>query len=86
MPVKKPSITYWNRLEPRPRSSSIKRSLAAQVRDPLWLLGRQWQVGEFQGEDAGVPGICRSGGYAYAHAGLARQGRGTANPAGRRSA
>lgn len=55
MPANKPSITYWNRLEPRPRSPSIKRSLAVQVRDPLWMLGRQWQVGEFQGEDAGSP-------------------------------
>lgn len=55
MAAYKPSITYWNRLEPRPRSASIKRALAAQVRDPLWMLGRQWQMGEFQGEDAGSP-------------------------------
>ena len=55
MPANKPSITYWNRLEPRPRSASIRRGLAAQVRDPLWMLGRQWQMGEFQGEDAGSP-------------------------------
>ncbi|HKQ04851.1 MAG TPA: hypothetical protein VJ464_06950 [Blastocatellia bacterium] len=48
-------ITYWNRLEPRPRSDEIGRSLAAQIRDPLWMLARQWQVGEFQGEDAGSP-------------------------------
>lgn len=50
-----PSITTWNRLEPRPRSDSIARSLAAQVRDPLWILTRQWQFGEFQGEDAASP-------------------------------
>ncbi|MFZ1927459.1 MAG: hypothetical protein WAU42_15130, partial [Solirubrobacteraceae bacterium] len=31
------------------------RSLQAQVRDPLWMLSRQWQVGEFAGEDAGSP-------------------------------
>lgn len=29
--------------------------LAARVRDPLWFLARQWQVGEFTGEDAGSP-------------------------------
>src|SRR5262249_28657701 len=23
--------------------------------DPLWFIGRQWQLGEFQGEDAGSP-------------------------------
>jgi len=46
------SITFWNRLEPRPRGRSIRRSLAAEIRDPLWLLTRQWQLGELQGEDA----------------------------------
>lgn len=50
-----PSITAWNRLEPRPREASLARSLQAQVRDPLWMLARQWQVGEFQGEDAASP-------------------------------
>lgn len=47
-----PSITYWNRLEPRPRAPSISQTLAAQIRDPLWMLTRQWQFGEFHGEDA----------------------------------
>jgi hypothetical protein len=50
-----PSITYWNRVEARPRSSSIREALAAQVRDPLWFLTRQWQLGEFRGEDAASP-------------------------------
>ena len=50
-----PSITSWTRLEPQPRDGSMERSLQAQVRDPLWLLGRQWQVGEFLGADAGSP-------------------------------
>lgn len=50
-----PSITSWNRLEPRPRTESIARALAAQVRDPLWILTRQWQFGEFQGQDAASP-------------------------------
>lgn len=48
-----PSITYWSRLEPRPRAPTIADTLAARVRDPLWLLARQWQFGEFHGEDAG---------------------------------
>ena len=30
-------------------------SLQAQVRDPLWMLARQWQVGEFLGQDTGSP-------------------------------
>ena len=50
-----PSITYWNRLEPRPRSEAIGETLAARVRDPLWLLTRQWQFGEFRGADGGSP-------------------------------
>src|SRR5215471_19257654 len=33
----------------------MARSLQAQVRDPLWFLTRQWQVGEFLGDDAGSP-------------------------------
>src|SRR6266849_3401143 len=48
-----PSITTWNRLESRPRSHDFDRSLRAEVRDPLWMLCRQWQFGEFDGEDAG---------------------------------
>ncbi len=47
--------TWWNRLEPRPRSADTTRSLEARVHDPLWFLTRQWQVGEFQGEDAASP-------------------------------
>src|SRR2546422_6456836 len=48
-----PSITSWARLEPRPRAPSL--SLAARIRDPLWMLTRQWQFGEFHGADAGGP-------------------------------
>jgi hypothetical protein len=49
------SITYWNRVEPSPRSESLRPGLTAAVRDPLWFLTRQWQLGEFQGEDAASP-------------------------------
>lgn len=51
--VFRPAITTWNRLEGRPRREDFERSLRAEVRDPLWMLCRQWQFGEFQGEDAG---------------------------------
>jgi hypothetical protein len=50
-----PSITYWNRLEPHPRVADIAESLAAAIRDPLWMLGRQWQLGEFAAADCGSP-------------------------------
>jgi hypothetical protein len=48
----KPVITSHNRLEGNPRTEDFVRSLRAEVRDPLWMLCRQWQFGEFQGEDA----------------------------------
>lgn len=51
--VFRPTVTMWNRLEGRPRQEAFDRSLRAEVRDPLWMLTRQWQVGEFKGEDAG---------------------------------
>jgi hypothetical protein len=50
-----PSITSWTRLEPRPRDATMALSLQAQVRDPLWMLTRQWQLGEYAGSDTGSP-------------------------------
>ena len=35
----------------------MNTGLQARVYDPLWLLARQWQIGEFQGEDSGSPAI-----------------------------
>jgi hypothetical protein len=49
------SITAYNRLEASPRNTDFTRSLRAEIRDPLWMLTRQWQFGEFKGEDAGSP-------------------------------
>lgn len=46
-------LTFYNRLEPRPRDNDFSHTLAAHVRDPLWFLARQWQIGEFNGEDTG---------------------------------
>jgi hypothetical protein len=50
-----PAIVGWNRLEGRPRTVQYDRALRAEVRDALWFLTRQWQFGEFKGEDAGSP-------------------------------
>jgi hypothetical protein len=61
-----PSITIWTRLESETgpttqgydsesRDRLLSLGAQARVHDPLWLLGRQWQFGEFQGEDAGSP-------------------------------
>jgi hypothetical protein len=54
-----PSVTTFNRLEARPRSAEFTRSLRAEVRDPLWFLTRQWQLGEFAASDAGSPVLAR---------------------------
>ena len=48
-----PDITAYNRLEPRARTENFVRSLRAEIRDPLWMLTRQWQMGELEAEDAG---------------------------------
>ncbi|GAA0584776.1 hypothetical protein [Actinomadura livida] len=44
-----------HRLEPLHTDADLGRELAAPVADPAWFLGRQWQLGEHRGEDAGSP-------------------------------
>jgi len=43
----------YNRIEARPRQEELDDALAARIHDPLWMLARQYQFGEFKGEDAG---------------------------------
>lgn len=57
--MSEPHLLLWNRIEPHPRSEDIEESLRAEIRDPLWMLSRQWQLGEFQGEDAGMAASVR---------------------------
>src|SRR5262245_20482666 len=54
-----PTTTLWNRLEGRPRTADGARALKAETRDALWMLTRQWQLGEFRGDDAGSPALAR---------------------------
>ncbi|HEY5348954.1 MAG TPA: hypothetical protein VIJ64_04450 [Candidatus Lustribacter sp.] len=60
----------WNRLEPHPRTddqtAAVAGGLEARVHDPLWLLGRQWQFREFEGDDTGSPVAVRMQ-YATTH-------------------
>ena len=51
--INMPTIISWNRLEARPRTEDFSRALKAEVRDALWFISRQWQVGEFRGDDSG---------------------------------
>ena len=50
-----PAITHLNRVEGRPRARKFDSALKAEVRDALWMLSRQWQMGEFAGDDAASP-------------------------------
>jgi len=43
----------YNRIEARPRQEELDHALSATIHDPLWMLARQYQFGEFKGEDAG---------------------------------
>ena len=44
------SVTTWTRIEPDILTGDPEKDLilgiAAELADPLWLLGRQWQMGE----------------------------------------
>jgi hypothetical protein len=53
------SITSWTQLIPQCRDADMAGSVSARIHDPLWMLTRQWQVGEYQGEDAGTPIVAR---------------------------
>lgn len=55
----RPTITVWNRLEGRPRTENFDRALKAEVRDALWMLSKQWQMGEFIGDDAASPVLAK---------------------------
>jgi hypothetical protein len=43
------------RLEPGRPAGDNERGFAAELADPAWMLGRQWQLGEHQGENASSP-------------------------------
>ncbi|WEK44002.1 MAG: hypothetical protein P0Y64_04000 [Candidatus Sphingomonas colombiensis] len=45
----------YSRLEPQSVTGDPTAGVAAALHDPLWSMLRQWQVGEFAGEDAGTP-------------------------------
>lgn len=78
-------IINWNRLEPHPRSddqsAGVATGLEARVHDPLWLLGRQWQFREFEGEDTGSPVAVK---LQYATTSLSRWSPGVDDKAGKK--
>lgn len=48
-------MAWWTRLEGMGRSDALTPGLEARVADPLWMLARQWQIGELRGDDAARP-------------------------------
>jgi hypothetical protein len=62
-----PSITFWHRLEPLPQETKLPRGakqippdpllggLQARIRDPVWLLARQYDLGELAASNGGSP-------------------------------
>ncbi len=58
------SITSYFRLEPDPLRPDVTVGATAPVHDPLWLLARQWQLGEFAAQDGGTPVLARWRGVA----------------------
>lgn len=46
-------LRVWSGLEPRAREVDFADALAVRIHDPMFMLARQWQFGEFAGEDGG---------------------------------
>lgn len=55
VPYNGPAVIGYNRLEGVPDSPDYRKALGAEIHDALWMLTRQWQMGEFDAEDAGTP-------------------------------
>jgi len=49
------NFATYTRLEPRPNERNLEAGFQAAIYDPAWFLGRQWQMGEHQGENASSP-------------------------------
>ena len=68
------SITNWTRIEPDTQTNvldvDLAEGVAAKLADPLWMLGRQWQMGELTGEDAASPVVAHLEASSYALTGL----------------
>lgn len=60
-PIRDPKLldpgtpTVWSRLLCSSRDSTLRLAHQVPVRDALWFLARQWQVGELSGFDGGSP-------------------------------
>ena len=46
---------YSVRVEPARPAGDAERGFRAELADPAWMVGRQWQLGELRGENASTP-------------------------------
>ena len=49
----------WIRVESATIDPDLSEGLEVRIADPLWMLSRQWQTGEFKGDDAANPLLVR---------------------------
>jgi hypothetical protein len=57
--VGKAGLAHRWRLEGKTTTEDLEPGIQARIGDPYWMLSRQWQVGEFQGEDAATPVVAQ---------------------------
>lgn len=48
------TVEFGERIEGRTREINPTEALRLRVHDPLWMLARQWQMGEFRGNNTGT--------------------------------
>ena len=53
-------IIQWNRLETRPRTLQFDKVLRGEIHDPLWMMARQFQYGEFTHTDSGTAVLAKA--------------------------
>ena len=47
-------VSFKSRIEGRTRDIDPTEAMRLRVHDPLWMLARQWQMGEFRGNNTGT--------------------------------
>lgn len=52
--VNKLTLQFTSRIEGRTRNTDPTEAMRLRVHDPLWMLARQWQMGEFRGNNTGT--------------------------------
>lgn len=55
-----PALLVWDRLRPAPVGNDTAEALRCEIRDPLWMLARQYQMRELAGSDAGSVSVAHA--------------------------